>query len=145
MIQPEHHFSHTPRVLNELRQAMMPGPHCKPSGARRPNPQVQQFLAEANKAAHIAAQARYVAERKTMQQGLPPQQQAAPPQPAAAPAPAARQAGGSKASVISGEDQTWNCGSCSTTNYLWREFCSKCKKPTHSPYGTDKMSQTRKV
>lgn len=114
----------------------------------RSNPQVDTFLAEANKAANIAAQARYASEQKSLQQqGYTPQQPAAP-TPAVAQSAAVRSAGGNTGAgsvASSGEDQTWHCGSCLTTNYLWRDFCSKCKKTTPNSYGTDKQSKTWKV
>eukprot|EP00878_Enallax_costatus_P000641 GHUV01000746.1.p2 GENE.GHUV01000746.1~~GHUV01000746.1.p2 ORF type:complete len:248 (+),score=65.02 GHUV01000746.1:178-921(+) len=117
-----------------------------------PNIQVQRFLAEANKAANIAAQARATAESRALQQQISASQQqlAVAPQAAqqqghsSSSAAVARQGGGA-ASAVTGEDQIWTCGSCSTPNYLWRDFCSKCKKPTPRPYGTDKLSQTHKV
>jgi hypothetical protein len=57
------------------------------------------------------------------------------------------QAGSSAAAAAAagGEDQTWNCGSCGRANFIWREFCSHCKKPCANPYATDKLSQTKKV
>lgn len=60
--------------------------------------------------------------------------------------PAYCQAGSSAAaSAASSEDQQWNCGSCGTANFMWREFCGNCKRPCPNPYGSDKLSQTRKV
>lgn len=115
--------------------------------------QVQRFLVEANKAANTAAQARAVAENRALQQQIPvsQQQQLAPASQAvqqgssSSSAGESRQASSAAVPTVSGEDQIWTCGSCSTPNYLWREFCSKCKKPTPRPYGHDKLSQTQKV
>lgn len=42
-------------------------------------------------------------------------------------------------------DLVWNCGSCGERNFFWREFCGRCKRPCANPYGSDKLSQTRKV
>jgi hypothetical protein len=36
-------------------------------------------------------------------------------------------------SAVSNEDDRWNCNGCGNTNYMWREFCSRCRRPNPSP------------
>ncbi|WIA17138.1 hypothetical protein OEZ85_014030 [Tetradesmus obliquus] len=117
------------------------------------NAAVQRFLLEANKAANIAAAARAAAERKAMgQQGPAPAAAAAASSAGSSSSSAAAASGGlrppsagaSAAAAAAGEDQTWNCGGCGRQNFIWREFCSHCKRPCANPYATDKLSQTKK-
>uniref|UniRef100_A0A383VVQ6 RanBP2-type domain-containing protein n=1 Tax=Tetradesmus obliquus TaxID=3088 RepID=A0A383VVQ6_TETOB len=116
------------------------------------NAAVQRFLLEANKAANIAAAARAAAERKAMgQQGPAPAAAAASSAGSSSSSAAAASgglrppsAGASAAAAAAGEDQTWNCGGCGRQNFIWREFCSHCKRPCANPYATDKLSQTKK-
>eukprot|EP00877_Chromochloris_zofingiensis_P002111 jgi/Chrzof1/11900/Cz06g13310.t1 len=76
---------------------------------------VKRFLQEANKAASIAAAARAAASQQT----------------ATSAAPRAPSAQG-YASTGTLTDERWNCPTCGTSNYAWRDFCTKCKHTNSS-------------
>ncbi|KAI8472642.1 MAG: hypothetical protein J3K34DRAFT_203759 [Monoraphidium minutum] len=93
------------------------------------DPSVLAFLEKANKAASTAAQARAIMERKA----------AAAARAALADGRAAYSGGRPNApssayhSAVSSADDRWNCNGCGGQNYVWREFCSKCRRPNPSP------------
>lgn len=52
---------------------------------------------------------------------------------AAPPSPLQTTSSSAYQSAVSNEDDRWNCHQCGGTNYAWREFCSRCRRPNPAP------------
>lgn len=95
---------------------MMHGAQCMwPGGFRRADKAVEDFLREANKAASIAATARVQGSAASTSGSS-----------RVAPAPTVQQLTGRT-------DDRWHCPACSNSNYMWRETCNRCNKPSPLP------------